>query len=149
MIAEFHARGMEVYNNKLILYGTGDIINDYECFENPGEETYNCMGGIYLVDLDAASGDVGELRIIPMYMDRISLRRYTHESKIWQPFNPARRDGNQRGREDKCLDWSSSLNHWSRVDAGCTDRAVKLEYCENDPQIEPSTGPILRAVFKK
>jgi poly-gamma-glutamate synthesis protein (capsule biosynthesis protein) len=40
-----HARGMEVYKGKLILYGTGDIINDYEGFENPGEEKYNLPGG--------------------------------------------------------------------------------------------------------
>ena len=52
-----HVRGMEVYKGKLILYGTGDIINDYEGFENRGEENYNRLGGIYLVDIDAKSSD--------------------------------------------------------------------------------------------
>jgi poly-gamma-glutamate capsule biosynthesis protein CapA/YwtB (metallophosphatase superfamily) len=33
-----HARGMEVYHDKLILYGTGDIINDYEGFEKIWEK---------------------------------------------------------------------------------------------------------------
>eukprot|EP00957_Ditylum_brightwellii_P116795 8908195-Ditylum_brightwellii.AAC.1 len=45
-----HMRGMEVYKGKLILYGTGDIINDYEGFENRGEDKYNRLGGIFIAD---------------------------------------------------------------------------------------------------
>ena len=53
-----HIRGIERYKQKLILYGAGDIINDYEGFENPGEERYVKLGGIFVVDLTES----GELR---------------------------------------------------------------------------------------
>lgn len=33
-----HIRGMEAYNGKLIIYGAGDLINDYEGFANTGDE---------------------------------------------------------------------------------------------------------------
>lgn len=35
-----HFRPLEIYNNKLILYGCGDMINDYEIIGDPNKEYY-------------------------------------------------------------------------------------------------------------
>jgi hypothetical protein len=78
---------MEVYKNQLILYGTGDIIYDYEGFENPGEERYDQLGGIYIVDVNATSGELLQLKIVPMFMNRLRLeRRFTFSSNVWTPY---------------------------------------------------------------
>ena len=135
-----HARGMEVYHGKLILYGTGDIINDYEGFENVGEEKYNRLGGLYVVDLavDGLSkvGNFVQLRIVPMYMDRLSLRRHTTSSAMWHP--------NERHTiavPEKSREFAAFLNDMSRMDA--KENALLVDYCENDPQVPG--GPILRS----
>lgn len=136
-----HARGMEVYKNKLILYGTGDIINDYEGFENPGEERYNRLGGIYVVDLDLESGDFEQLRVVPMYMNRLRLDRFTPSSRIWQPnrrvlvHNPS-----------KSVEFCDFINKLSVVDAGGRENALLLEHVDSDPQIPG--GPILKSSLR-
>ena len=33
--------GLEVHNGKLVVYGCGDLVNDYEGFDNPGDDLYN------------------------------------------------------------------------------------------------------------
>jgi poly-gamma-glutamate synthesis protein (capsule biosynthesis protein) len=80
-----HVRGMETYRGKLILYGTGDMINDYEGFENPGEERYNRLAAFYIVDIDPDSHTLRQLRIVPMFMNRLRLERFTPASRIWRP----------------------------------------------------------------
>jgi len=37
-----HIKGVEVYNGKLIIYGCGDLLSDYEGIQNPGEEKFRC-----------------------------------------------------------------------------------------------------------
>jgi poly-gamma-glutamate capsule biosynthesis protein CapA/YwtB (metallophosphatase superfamily) len=133
-----HSRGMELYKGKLILYGTGDLINDYEGFENPGEEIYNRLGGLYVVDIDPRSGDFRQLRLVPTFVNRLQLKRHTPESFIWQP-NQRQLLKSTNKSKDLCL----FLNKLSVTDAGGKERALELEYCQDDPQIPG--GPILRS----
>lgn len=152
-----HARGIEVYKNKLILYGTGDIINDYEGFENAGEERYIRLGGIYVIDLDLEESASGgstrsscrfrQLRIVPMCMNRLQLQRVKTSSGIWKP--------RQRRLEYNCnniRDFCDFINEMSAIDALAgaagggnehTGQPLVLEYVESDPQIPG--GPILRS----
>jgi poly-gamma-glutamate synthesis protein (capsule biosynthesis protein) len=136
-----HCRGMEVYKGKLILYGTGDIINDYEGFENSGEEKYNRLGALYVVDLHATNGNLKELRIVPMYMNRLQLKRYSPPCYMWHP-----KERMLVKSLDKARDFVSFLNQLSVSDAGGTPNALKVKYVENDPQIPG--GPILRSTMK-
>ncbi|XXQ33438.1 Capsule synthesis protein CapA domain-containing protein [Plasmodiophora brassicae] len=78
-----HVRGLERYRGKLILYGAGDLVNDYFCFENLGDEPYNKLGALYVVDVDPGSGDLRRVQLIPMFMDRLRLRRLQRGSRIW------------------------------------------------------------------
>lgn len=125
-----------MYSLVVSLYGTGDIINDYEGFENPGEEVYSKLGGIYVVDLDSASGDFQQLKVVPMYMNRLRLCRFTPSSRIWQP--------NQRvlvHNPNKSVEFCDFVNELSIFDSGGRKNALLLEHIESDPAIPG--GPIL------
>ncbi|KAL9189585.1 hypothetical protein ACHAXT_009260 [Thalassiosira profunda] len=130
-----HARGMEVYKGKLILYGTGDIINDYEGFENRGEERYNTLGGIYLVDIDSESGDFAQLTIIPMYMNRLRLERYRKGSKMWRP-----RERRLVVVDSKAKEMAAFINSLSELDAGGKKSALEVNYIDEG---DASDGPLL------
>jgi poly-gamma-glutamate synthesis protein (capsule biosynthesis protein) len=131
-----HARGMEVYKNKLIPYGTGDIINDYEGFENPGEERYNRLGGIYVVDVSATSGEFQQLRIVPMFMNRLRLERFTSSSSMWRPYQRCLEKNPNKSKE-----FCDFVNELSLLDAGGRENALLMEHCESDPQL--AGGPVL------
>lgn len=73
-----HSRRMEVYHDKLTLYGMGDMINGYKGSTNLDEERYNTLvGGAYVVDVDVNTGDFAQLRVVPILMNRLRLERYT------------------------------------------------------------------------
>ena len=68
-----HVKGVEVYRGKLIFYGCGDFLNDYEGIG--GQERFRSdLALMYFPLLDAASGDLRELRAVPMRMRRMRLR---------------------------------------------------------------------------
>jgi len=132
-----HLRGMEIWNGKLILYGTGDLINDYEGFSNPGEETYNQCGGIFIVDLAPSTGQLMDLHIVPTYMDRLSLRRWIPGAEVWNPISK-QMESNPNGIEDFC----AFVNQMTYRDASNKDTAVKLAVSREN-KIVPG-GPVLR-----
>jgi poly-gamma-glutamate synthesis protein (capsule biosynthesis protein) len=67
-----HPRPIEVYRGKLILYGCGDLINDYEGIAS--QERFDasavCM---YFVQLSRATGALQQLDIVPMRLRRLQL----------------------------------------------------------------------------
>lgn len=132
-----HVRGLEVYHGKLIMYGTGDLINDYEGFENRGEEEYNRLGGIFIADVNANSGDFVKLRIVPCYMNRLRLERYRRGSKIWSPRERRLVTDDDRGR-----DFADFINKLSEIDAGGVKAALSVSYVDEDRTSVPG-GPIL------
>ncbi|KAL7526652.1 hypothetical protein ACHAXR_003529 [Thalassiosira sp. AJA248-18] len=132
-----HVRGMEIYKDKLILYGAGDIINDYEGFENRGEEKYSRLGGIYIADVEATSGNFIQLQIIPMYMNRLRLERYRKGSKMWSPNEQRLVVDDNKGK-----DMASFINNLSEIDAGRDKTALTVEYIDEDYSGLPG-GPVL------
>jgi poly-gamma-glutamate capsule biosynthesis protein CapA/YwtB (metallophosphatase superfamily) len=77
-----HPRPIEVYRNRLILYGCGDLINDYEgiC----GNEKYrNDLVLMYFATLTPASGDLVQLRMTPMQIRKMRLNRATPGDIEW------------------------------------------------------------------
>jgi len=128
---------MEVYHDKLILYGAGDIINDYEGFENPGEERYITMGAVFVVDI-AADGAFQQLRVVPTFMNELRLVRFVKDSHIWRP-NERRYENNTK----KSVEFCNFINKLSKIDASTDDRALLLEHYDSDDQIPG--GPVLRS----
>ncbi len=109
-----HPRGLEVHQGKLILYGAGDLLNDYE-----GISGYERFRGdlslMYFAGVRVANGELVRLRMVPLQIRRFRLRRASSRDAKWlrdtlnqasQPFgttlelNPD--DGNLQ------LRWSTS-----------------------------------------
>ncbi len=77
-----HAKGLEVHRNRLILYGCGDFINDYEGIS--GYESYRGdLSLMYFADIDAASGDLLHLRLVPLQMRRMRLELASSADAEW------------------------------------------------------------------
>ena len=64
-----HVKGIEVYRQKLILYGCGDFLNDYEGIS--GYAQYRAdLSLMYFPRLSAATGHLEALRMVPMQIKR-------------------------------------------------------------------------------
>jgi poly-gamma-glutamate capsule biosynthesis protein CapA/YwtB (metallophosphatase superfamily) len=64
-----HGKGIEVYRNKLILYGCGDFLNDYEGIRGY-EQFRDDLTLMYFPRLDWETGRLEELRMVPMQIKR-------------------------------------------------------------------------------
>ncbi len=77
-----HPRPIEVYRDRLILYGCGDFINDYEGIS--GHEEYrDHLRPVYLADVDGETGALADLRIMPMQARKMRLERASAEDCGW------------------------------------------------------------------
>lgn len=77
-----HPIGLEVYKEKLILYGCGDFLNDYEGIS--GHEHYRSdLSLMYFVSIAPATGKLAELKMVPMQIKRFRLNRATAEDANW------------------------------------------------------------------
>lgn len=77
-----HPLGIEVYRDRPILYGCGDLINDYEGIS--GHEEYRPdLGILYLVTMDPIRGVLQRLEMVPMRMARFRLVAAAAEERAW------------------------------------------------------------------
>jgi poly-gamma-glutamate capsule biosynthesis protein CapA/YwtB (metallophosphatase superfamily) len=68
-----HVKAIEVFKGRLILYGCGDFITDYEGIT--GYETFRGdLALMYLVELDQNTGELLAARLLPMQMRRFRLQ---------------------------------------------------------------------------
>ncbi|MGQ9427448.1 CapA family protein [Gilvimarinus sp. F26214L] len=76
-----HPIGMEVYRGRLICYGCGDFLNDYEGIQ--GHELYRPhLSLLYFLTLEA-DGALDQLRIVPLQMRRLSLHHADIRDVLW------------------------------------------------------------------
>ena len=77
-----HPLRFEKYQEKLILYGCGDLINDYE-----GHPKYKSMrihlGLLYFVDLDIETKRLHKLTIVPVQRRRFRLEKPSNKDSAW------------------------------------------------------------------
>ncbi len=72
-----HVKRIEVYRGKLILYGCGDFLNDYEGIA--GYEYYNPdLGLMYFPTVDPLSGKLLSLKMTPTRVRRFRIMRASH-----------------------------------------------------------------------
>jgi poly-gamma-glutamate synthesis protein (capsule biosynthesis protein) len=77
-----HPRPVEIYRNKLILYGCGDLIDDYEGIK--GYEAYRPdLRLLYLASVDCDSGALAALHMVPMQVRNLRLRRASSTDAEW------------------------------------------------------------------
>jgi poly-gamma-glutamate capsule biosynthesis protein CapA/YwtB (metallophosphatase superfamily) len=68
-----HPRPIEVYRGKLILYGCGDFIDDYEGIS--GHEEYrDDLRLMYFPTVEAATGLLTAMRMVPLHSSRMQLQ---------------------------------------------------------------------------
>jgi poly-gamma-glutamate capsule biosynthesis protein CapA/YwtB (metallophosphatase superfamily) len=77
-----HAKGIEVYRDKPILYGCGDFINDYE-----GIGGYESFRGdlslMYFVRLHPSTARLAGLRMVPTKMKNFRVNRASRAEAMW------------------------------------------------------------------
>ena len=77
-----HPRPVEVYRGKLILYGCGDAINDYEGISGY-EEFRGDLRLLYLASVTAGAGALAALRMVVMQARNMRLRHASSTDSQW------------------------------------------------------------------
>jgi poly-gamma-glutamate capsule biosynthesis protein CapA/YwtB (metallophosphatase superfamily) len=77
-----HVKAIEVFKGRLVLYGCGDFLTDYE-----GISGYEMFRGdlavMYLVEVDSTNGKLIAARLVPMQMRRFRLERVSAADAKW------------------------------------------------------------------
>jgi poly-gamma-glutamate synthesis protein (capsule biosynthesis protein) len=77
-----HPKRIEVYHQRLILYGCGDFIDDYEGIS--GHDAFRSdLAIIYRVSIDARSSELTGVQLLPFQMRQFRLNRATGMDAQW------------------------------------------------------------------
>lgn len=76
-----HVKAIEVHRGKLVLYGCGDFINDYEGISGHGRYRDD-LTLMYFADVDS-SGSLRDLRMVPMRIRRFRLEPASEPDTEW------------------------------------------------------------------
>jgi poly-gamma-glutamate synthesis protein (capsule biosynthesis protein) len=77
-----HAKGIEVYRGKPILYGCGDFLDDYEGIT--GYEAFrDDLVLMYFLSVAPSSGQLARLRMTPLRIRNFKLNRASKEDAAW------------------------------------------------------------------
>lgn len=113
-----HVKGIEVYKGKMIAYGLGDFLNDYEGIEGQGyEEFRHDLSCFYLPQYDMDTKKVVDIEIIPCKIKNLRVQRATDPKDIEWLQNAFTNEGKSVGtRCEKCETQSGVTNlrlRWS------------------------------------
>ena len=90
-----HVKGIEVYRDRLILYGCGDFLNDYEGISGY-EQFRSDLSLMYFPAFDASSGRLMRLDMVPMQIRRFQTVRAGMSDSEWLA-GTLNREGKQFG----------------------------------------------------
>ena len=77
-----HVKAIEVFKGRLILYGCGDFVTDYEGIS--GYEEFRAdLALMYFVELDSQTGRLMSARLVPIKMRRFRLERDPGSDAEW------------------------------------------------------------------
>lgn len=77
-----HPKGMEVYRDRLVIYGCGDFLNDYEGISGH-EEFRSDLVLAYFAQIEPRSGRFTGLTMVPFRTRRLRLERATPRDAEW------------------------------------------------------------------
>ena len=77
-----HPRPVEVWRERLILYGCGDFLNDYEGIRGY-EEFRSQLTAMYFADVELGTGGLRALRLVPLRIRRFRLERAAAADADW------------------------------------------------------------------
>lgn len=78
-----HPLAAEVYLGRLVLYGCGDLVNDYEGIGGSHGDIPLDLGCLYLATLDAADGRLQRLQVVPLRRRRFALEPASGMEQVW------------------------------------------------------------------
>jgi poly-gamma-glutamate synthesis protein (capsule biosynthesis protein) len=83
-----HAKAIEVYHKRLILYGCGDFIKDYEGIRGYAgirgyEEYRDDLALMHFADIEPATGNLAAFKIIPLQIRNFRLNRPSAQDIEW------------------------------------------------------------------
>jgi poly-gamma-glutamate capsule biosynthesis protein CapA/YwtB (metallophosphatase superfamily) len=105
-----HVKGIEVYKERLILYGCGDFINDYEGIG--GQEAFRAdLSLMYFATIDPATGRLTRLQMIPTQIKRFRVGRASPADTLWL-MNTLNREGTRFGTQVKLDEKKFMTLHW-------------------------------------
>jgi len=106
-----HAKAIEVFQGKLILYGCGDFINDYEGIA--GYEAFRGdLGLMYFPTLDAATGCLLSLELVATQIVRFRVQRAVDSDARWL-CSMLDREGGRFGTSAELMPGSRIALHWT------------------------------------
>lgn len=77
-----HPKGIELYRGKPIIYGCGDLLNDYEGIS--GYESYRGdLSLMYFVTMDVTTGELLDLQMEPFQIRRFRLQPASGPDALW------------------------------------------------------------------
>ena len=77
-----HVKAIEVFKGRLILYGCGDFLTDYEGIGGY-EDFRSDLALMYIVELDPDTGELLSARLVPMQMRRFRLEHTSAADARW------------------------------------------------------------------
>jgi poly-gamma-glutamate synthesis protein (capsule biosynthesis protein) len=92
-----HVKGVELYQGKLIIYGAGDFLNDYEGIG--GYESFRAdLTLMYFVSVDPSTGQLVRLQMTPMQIKHFRANRASRTDALWLR-DVLNREGQQFGTQ--------------------------------------------------
>ncbi|MGA1876365.1 MAG: CapA family protein, partial [bacterium] len=92
-----HVLGLEVYKDKLILYGCGDFLNDYEGI--PGYESFRSdVSLMYFPRVNPLNGKLFSLHLTPTRTKNFRVNRASRKDALWLR-DMLNREGKKLGTE--------------------------------------------------
>ena len=109
-----HAKAIEAYRDKLILYGCGDLLTDYEGIT--GYEAYRGdLGLMYFPAVDEQTGQLTRLTMTPTQVRRFRVGHAAREDARWLASALTRYGVEFRSRAEVDAEGRLAL-HWDRSD---------------------------------
>jgi poly-gamma-glutamate synthesis protein (capsule biosynthesis protein) len=107
-----HVKGIEVYQDRLILYGCGDFLNDYEGID--GYEYYrDDLGLMYFASMDPSTGRLVQLQMTPTQIKYFKVNRTSRDDAIWLAHT-LNREGERFGTRVKLNENNRLTLFWDR-----------------------------------
>jgi poly-gamma-glutamate capsule biosynthesis protein CapA/YwtB (metallophosphatase superfamily) len=77
-----HPKAVEVYRSRLILYGCGDLLNDYEGIRGHAEFRSD-LALMFFATVERSTGNLAGLEMTPFQIRRFQLVRAVHRDAEW------------------------------------------------------------------
>ncbi len=105
-----HVKGIEVYRGKLILYGSGDFLNDYEGIGGH-EQFRGDLSLMYFASIEQGTGKLLQLQMIPTQIKHFRVNQASNTDTLWLR-NLLNREGRKLGTQVSLNQTSELILEW-------------------------------------